>query len=778
MTPNTVRTPRAGVLARLRGGTSGSVTPAHRHLASLGLLAALGTLCCATNAIGAASADGGPMPEALADGSAGIELAVAAAGAALAGAGPITDVTATAPTADEGAVDGALVVGRRVAKAARTPIAHVAPTAVVTATRGAAADATTETRRADRRRRFLAAREALAKGDRARFLELEESLVDYPLRDFLVHEGLRDRWRRETPTRAEIGVIEAFAEASADRVLTRRLVRTLQARFAETERWEDFLALRESPLGSAMPCRTLRAREATAPPTRFDEGALALWIDPPRRNAACLEALDALEARALAAGALPISALWERIYTAMEANRPEVAEAVLDLLARPERRAVAGWIGALDRPVQHLAAGALDADTLLNRRIIADLVLRWSREDTRAAMRYWRGARERFSFSDERRYDTDRALAMRAAYRRMPEAGEWLNGFEARADDLELMEWRVRVALLAGDWGAVLGAIERLPPAEREEDHWAYWEARALEAGGLDAEARAIDERLATLQSWHGFLSAERIGVPHSIEEVPIRPERALLERLATDPALVRALEFDRVGLAAESRREWNGWLAGRGAEELAAAAVLAADWGLGDRAIFSAGRAERRQALSLRFPLLHAETLEAAAGEHDLDLAWVHGLVRRESAYIPDIRSPAGAIGLMQLMPATARDVARWSGRERVGDLTDPATNAAFGTYYLRRVLDRFDGHAVLATASYNAGPHRVAKWLPEKGAMEADRWIDTIPFTETRRYVRAVLAYAAIYRSRLGEEPLVLADWLAPVRPSGAEQRTGRGT
>jgi len=644
------------------------------------------------------------------------------------------------------------------------------------------AAAVAEPRLEDERARFVAARDALSGGDPARFVELEATLVDYPLHAWLVHERLRERFRRETPTAADIVTVEAFEKATGDTELARRLVRTLQSRFAETRDWTAFLALADSPHARAMPCETLLAREATAPMGAFDDATLALWIGTGARSADCEAALEALVVRA----GLPVGAVWERIHEAIDANRPAAAESALRHLSTRDRRPVRGWIDALDDPVQHLAAGALDADTAINRRIIADLVMRWSKEDTVAAMGFWRGARTRFSFSDDLRHDTDRALAMRAAYRRMPEAADWLVGFEAREDDLELGEWRVRTSLLAGDWDEVMRRIRRLPPEEQAEDHWAYWEARVLERSGRVDEAQAIFRRLATLQSWHGFLSAERLGLEPAIEDVPVRPERDVLERLAAEPALVRAREYHRVGLASEGRREWNGWLAGRGGDEAAAAAVLAAAWRLDDRAIFSAGRAGNayRRALALRFPVLHVGDIEAEARENGIDPAWVYGVTRRESAFIADIRSSAGAIGLMQLMPNTAKYVATLRGDENWrGDLTDPATNIAFGTYYLRHVSDRFDGHQVLATASYNAGPHRVKGWLPEGKAMESDRWIDTIPFTETRRYVRAVLAYAAIYEKRLSGRPYRLLERLPPVPPApgttsvegGASARNG---
>jgi soluble lytic murein transglycosylase len=205
--------------------------------------------------------------------------------------------------------------------------------------------------------------------------------------------------------------------------------------------------------------------------------------------------------------------------------------------------------------------------------------------------------------------------------------------------------------------------------------------------------------------------------------------------------------------------------------EELAATAVLADRWGLHDRAIYSAGKAEQKRAIGLRFPVLYRSAVARAAQENRLDPALVMGVMRRESAYIADVQSGAGAIGLMQLMPRTAKFVADLKGLDNWrGDLTDADTNIGFGSFYLRHVLDKFNNHIAMATAGYNAGPHRVTSWLPEQ-AMDADRWIDTIPYTETRRYVRAVLAYTAIYEWHLTKKPRRLSQKLHPIEPTGGQ-------
>ena len=614
---------------------------------------------------------------------------------------------------------------------------------------------------AEQRALFVAAREALAAGDRETLRAAIPALEGYPLQRRLVYDDLDDRWRRTEPGRGAVAALETFASDYADTTLQRRLARTLQKRLAATDQWALYRDLEESPLGVAMPCTTLRARAETGDLQGFDEAAVELWIEPGRHPSVCAGVLAELEDD----GPPPVAAIWERVYAAMDEKEYDGARDVLKWLGSKDRAAVQGWLDAVDDPAGYLRSDALSADEPMNRRAVADLVLRWSREDTTAAIDWWLANNERWTFFSDRWYDTFRELVLRSAWRRMPEAYDRLSALVPRDDDLELMEWRVRAALLAGDWLEVMRSLYRLPAAEREEDHWAYWEARALEDAGHADQAKAIYARLATLQSWHGFLSADRLGLGYSIVDEPIEADPTLLAALAAEPTLVRSREYARTGLSSESRREWSNALSGADTSRLAASAVLARAWDMPDRAILSAGQADARRALSYRFPVLYEDDVAKAASEHRVEPAWIYGVIRRESAFQPDVISHAGAVGLMQLMPATAKDVA--SRRKLPGDalkLTDGALNIDFGTWYLAHVAERFGGHPALASASYNAGPSRVSSWLPEQD-MEADRWIDTIPFSETRRYVRAVLAYAAIYESRLTGKVTRLADRLPAV-------------
>ncbi len=614
---------------------------------------------------------------------------------------------------------------------------------------------------ANERKWFIEARNAIDSGDRDRYTELKQKLTDYPLASYLDYLGLSAQFGREKAQKRHVSLLNAFEKKFQDESLTRKLTRKLQKRSASAEDWPLFLGLKKSTLAAEMPCTTVRARVETGELTHLDEQALELWKRPVKHPEVCAAALTTLEK----AKTPPISAIWERIYSAMADDRPEFAESLLHYLGSRDRKRVSDWIAALDEPKSYLSSNRLKEDTMLNRRMLVDLVLAWSKDDPVAAMAYWQASYSQYTFFKDRYYDTHRLLAMRGAYRRLPESYAWLNSLDARDDDLELKEWRIRAALFEQDWINVLRSLKRLPKEEQEEDHWAYWEARALQEAGHEKQANAIFSELSTLPTYHGFLAADQVGADYAIVDEPIEENAAELARLRADNELIRAREFYAVDIPWEGRRAWNKAVSKANAEQLASLAVLAEEWQMLDRAIMTAYRADKKRALSLRFPIIYQPEVEAAALKNEIDPAWIFGVMRRESSYIRDVKSSAGAVGLMQLMPATAKYVAKLQGDKNFrGDLTDASTNIGLGSYYLRHVMDKFDNNQVLATASYNAGPRRVGIWLPE-AAMPADVWIDAIPYSETRRYVRAVLAYTAIYEWHLTRTPLRLTEKLASI-------------
>jgi len=249
-----------------------------------------------------------------------------------------------------------------------------------------------------------------------------------------------------------------------------------------------------------------------------------------------------------------------------------------------------------------------------------------------------------------------------------------------------------------------------------------------------------------------------------------------VIAKLEARSELIRARELFRVGQDGRGRSEWETAVASLPPEEKLQAAILAQRWDWHSRAIAAAASVEEYDDLALRYPLPFLNTFERYSAEARIPPHWAYGVARSESLFMRDVRSRAGAIGLMQLMPATGRKVAKqirlpYSG---LNTLTDPQNNIRLGTTYLGQMADRYGGNRVLATAAYNAGPRRVDEWLPASGTLDARVWIENIPFNETRQYVRRVLEAETIFHWRMTGQTRRLSDTLTAISAeSGAPQR-----
>jgi soluble lytic murein transglycosylase len=309
---------------------------------------------------------------------------------------------------------------------------------------------------------------------------------------------------------------------------------------------------------------------------------------------------------------------------------------------------------------------------------------------------------------------------------------------------------------------------------ERGEPGWTYWLARAHEADGRRKHAHALNDTLTDRHDYYGKLAREELGRPLVAPPRPPGPDAAAIAELDANPAIARALAFYDLGMRFEGNREWNFQMRGRSEPELRAAAWWAQQRGLLDRAINTDERIRTAPPdFALRFPAPFAQELLPITRAYDIDAAWVYGLIRQESRFVMDARSHVGASGLMQLMPATARWVARKMGRRdfRQSDLNDLQTNLEFGTFYLKQVLDDVDGSAVLASAGYNAGPRRARDWRATLAEpMEGAVFAEIIPFTETRGYVKNVLSNATDYAALFSGKAQSLKARLGTIEPKVA--------
>ena len=316
----------------------------------------------------------------------------------------------------------------------------------------------------------------------------------------------------------------------------------------------------------------------------------------------------------------------------------------------------------------------------------------------------------------------------------------------------ELREMRLRRALWFSQWDTAYGLLKNLPETERKEINWRYWTAYTAQKNGYKEESRRLMEEVAKDRSFYGFLAAQKLGRKMPFNNKGLSKEADWSE-LRKDPAVVRFFELYAMD-DANASIEWRE-IAKHSPENVA---LMMAEWALKtdnvNYAIQSVVAGKRWDALDYRFPAPYYDLYTKYSRSTNVSLTFLYGISRQESMMNPVIRSPAGAVGLMQLMPGTAKLVSKknkWP-YQGVSDLVVPEKNIRLGSAYLRNMLDKFDNNRILAAAAYNAGPNRVYRWASSDGIRrDADVYVENIPFTETRKYVQNVILYDAIYNKLL---------------------------
>lgn len=609
---------------------------------------------------------------------------------------------------------------------------------------------------------FLIAERALTQQDERGLIATREVLEEYPLLQYLEYRLLA-----RNLSAAEPESIAEFLENHADGPLAGMLRNSYLDHLAKERDWRAFLRFAGdgTNLSTERTCFRMQALLNTGSLPAALDGIENIWLHGRSQPKACDAALNAWRAE----GGLTSELAWQRLELAIAANQPALARYLRRYLAPTDSPWADRWLELEANPERLLQAGFRAGDHPVASRIVESAFQRWVPRDLEQALATWRTHGQRLDLEPEHQNRIQHAIALRLAVRKHPETLTFMASLPDATFDDQLRQWQVRAALHNQDWNTVLRAVDGMDPETQAEAPWQYWRGRALERTGNQDAALAAYRLAAQERNFHGFLAADRLGQPYRIGHEPLQVSAEVLDRIAHHPSILRMRELVLLERFPEARREWSHAIDRMSPAEQEAAARLFSEWGWHDRAIFTVARARSWGDIDLRFPLAFDDLILAGARDQEIDPAWAMAIARQESAFLHDVRSGAGALGIMQIMPATGRSVASAAGvRIRTNaDILKPENNTRLGTYYLRRNLDGFGGHSMLSTAAYNAGAHRVRQWLPENGAMEPDIWAELIPFHETRDYVQRVFAYRIIYAVRLGLTPPSLDTLLFPVTP-----------
>ena len=438
------------------------------------------------------------------------------------------------------------------------------------------------------------------------------------------------------------------------------------------------------------------------------------------------------------------------------------------------------WLQAQKNPESFLDNHDPQASNEVSRLQMVYALERLTFGDPERALKRWQSIAPRFAFSEEQRLKTERHIALWTARDHLPNAYALLSNLSLAAQNDEVMRWRARSSLKSDEWERLLDDIRQMTEGERSAEEWRYWNAVALQQSGRASAAKAEFESLAAERSYYGFLAADELDVPYALTQADLEADESMVSAMSSRADLLRARELFLVGLDGRGRSEWDAVVSYFTPLEKSQAAILANRWGWHSRAISTAATVGEYDDLALRYPLPYQTDFMRLAAAAQISTNWAYGIARSESLFMRDIRSSAGAIGLMQLMPATGRSVARENNLPFAGlpTLTNPQDNIRLGTIYLGQMAKRYGGNRVLATAAYNAGPHRVDRWMPEQGTIDARAWIENIPFNETRKYVRRVLVAETIFHWRLTGDTRRLSDELTLVKATPRDTSRSRAS
>lgn len=604
---------------------------------------------------------------------------------------------------------------------------------------------------------FLAAREAFRVGDVVKFERSAKSLSGYPLEPYIAYWRLRLRLEQATPEE-----VQALLERTKDAPVAVSLRADWLRLLATRQQWEQFDAEYTQAPGEDVEllCYTLQSRWRAGKEEALSY-ARRLWFSGRDRPDSCTPMFDALAERSQ----LGPDDVWARIRLALEAGNAGVARRAAEYLPAKEQPEARVLSGIAVNPQAFLEHKNFNLKTRAGRETVMYAAHRLARTAPSQAAQQWAKLGERFT-------DAERAyvwglIAYQGAQRHDPNALAWY----AKAAELndQQLAWKVRIALRAKSWPDVLAAVDAMSPKEAQEPAWRYWKARAAKAQGRAAEAQALFTALATDFSFYGQLAAEELGDRGKTPAASYKPTRDEVQAMAKVPGFQRALAFYRLNLRFEGNREWSWTIRNFDDKQLLAAAEFAHRSEIYDRAINTADRTRELHDFSMRYLAPYRDVMKGYVSQQQLDEAWVYGLIRQESRFIADVKSSAGAAGLMQLMPATARWVAQKVGLKdfRGGAQTvNVETNLNLGTWYLKHVLDTLDNHPVLASAAYNAGPGRARAWRADE-PMDAAIYAESIPFNETRDYVKKVMSNANYYSQQFGQTLLSLKERIGVIVP-----------
>lgn len=593
---------------------------------------------------------------------------------------------------------------------------------------------------------FLDGWDAIKRGDRSAIANSKKQLQGHALLSYIQYHD----YRRNINSTPDSLVLQFFKENPNH--LSRYLRKSWLKKLAKNKQWPLFLANFNNSSQPSLQCYFIQAlidRNQSGDFKIAVQTAQTLWSEHAKLPKACYPVDDWLrDSKNLTA-----KIVWKRISLAIEKRKFSRAKVLMRDLSNRDQAMVKEWIRIVKNPYSIKKPLLSSLSQSIKNKAFLQAAQTLARKDPQLTQTLLTKYRKPYRLTNIQVQTIERRIALRAAYRYKTASKQLLNLVNTNgAKTEETLRWQAQIALKQSNWLDLKDAINLMPAKMQSEDKWQYWKARSLGKLNQQQAANKIYNALAKNRNYYGFLAADKLDKPYRFNPKP--KTRLNRQQLFNKyPALERIQQLMAVDWKKSSYTEWHHLLKEADENDLTGIAVIANEWRQHPHAIRSLAVAKQWDQLELRFPTPHKQPVMINAQKNKIDPAWIYGIIRRESAFNPEIRSPAGAVGLMQLMPKTAKYIGRQIGIRNTGlsALTRAKNNIELGSAYMAYLSKKYDNNMVLATAAYNAGPHRVKRWTKGHKNFPADQWVDTITFSETRAYVKAVLEYTTIFKSRL---------------------------
>ncbi len=586
---------------------------------------------------------------------------------------------------------------------------------------------------------FLQAYQTLNKGG----LYYGNNLQDYILYPYLDYERIKQNLKK-TNDNALIG----FINNNQRSWMADDLRSELMSRFAQKKNWREVLRHHNDNIsGYRAKCLGIEAKARTSTGNnkkKFLNQGLEIWLSGNPRPEVCTGLFNLLKQHKL----VNDRTAWQRIALAMDKGKTRLAK---NLSKHTNNKSLVSlWTKLRKNPSKHLNNSLLKKNDARTNQVIVYGIKRLARKNTYNATDRWIQFQKTHHFTIQEKAQVESYIGVRQALDQSPYALQNLAVIPAKHRSEEGSLWMARRAIRQGDWHKVLDAIRGMTDELKKKDIWQYWQATAEKKTGKPITINR--HKLAENASFYGFLAADELKIPYKRLLQKETNWQALIPKVKNRKSMQRATELFAINKPKLAKKEWNWTLKQLDKMGILTAAAYAHEIGQPFLGIITVSKTKDWNQTGLRFPLRYQSLVKKVARSQRIVPAWVYGVMRRESAFDPIIQSHANAKGLMQVLPATARGVAKRLGIKghRTSDLFIPEKNALIGAGYLSHMLKRFKGNYAKATASYNAGPHRIPRWTPDH-PITAPQWIESIPFKETRNYVRAVMSYTTIYDHKL---------------------------